>query len=71
MTHVTDFYSKTLQAGLDPTRLRLALEPEAASLWVQTLTQDFQLAFAEVGTKFMVIDLGGIFSISSQFSLIQ
>lgn len=46
------------QAGIVSTRL--ALEPEGAFLLVQTLTQEFQTAFAGVVTKIMVIDLGGL-----------
>jgi len=39
--------------------LRLALEPEAASLWCQIVTSEAQLALTEEGTRYMVIDIGG------------
>ncbi|WAR26403.1 HS12A-like protein [Mya arenaria] len=44
-------------AGLDGNRLKLALEPEAASVWCETGGVDAKIA--DPGTKFMVIDLGG------------
>ncbi|WAR26386.1 HS12A-like protein, partial [Mya arenaria] len=46
-------------AGLDGNRLKLALEPEAASVWCETVGVDTKIALADPGTKFMVIDLGG------------
>ncbi|WAR26422.1 HS12B-like protein, partial [Mya arenaria] len=45
-------------AGLDETRVTLALEPEAASIWCETLDVDTMAALAETGTQYMVIDLG-------------
>ncbi|XP_052780257.1 heat shock 70 kDa protein 12B-like [Mya arenaria] len=47
------------EAGLDETRVTLALEPEAASIWCETLDVDTMAALAETGTQYMVIDLGG------------
>ncbi|XP_052780254.1 heat shock 70 kDa protein 12B-like [Mya arenaria] len=47
------------EAGLDETRVTLALEPEAASIWCETLDVDTRDALAGTGTQYMVIDLGG------------
>ncbi|XP_052778665.1 heat shock 70 kDa protein 12B-like [Mya arenaria] len=47
------------EAGLDGTRVKLALESEAASIWCETLDVDTKAALAGTGTQFMVIDLGG------------
>ncbi|XP_052780249.1 heat shock 70 kDa protein 12B-like [Mya arenaria] len=47
------------EAGLDGTRVTLALEPEAASIWCDTLDVDTIAALAGTGTQYMVIDLGG------------
>ncbi|WAR26420.1 HS12A-like protein [Mya arenaria] len=49
----------TIQAGLDENRITLALEPEAASIWCETLDVDTKAALAGTGTQYMVIDLGG------------
>ncbi|WAR26406.1 HS12A-like protein, partial [Mya arenaria] len=46
-------------AGLEGTRVTLALEPEAASIWCETLDVDTRAALAGAGTQYMVIDLGG------------
>jgi hypothetical protein len=48
------------KAGIDDTRLKLALEPEAASIWCQVVTDEAKTALAGTGTKYMVVDLGGI-----------
>ncbi|WAR26430.1 HS12A-like protein [Mya arenaria] len=45
------------QAGLDETRVTLAPEPEAASIWCETLDVDTKAALAETGNQYMVIDL--------------
>jgi len=47
------------QAGIDPDRLQLTYEPEAASIWCQHETSDASHALSEPGTQYMVIDLGG------------
>jgi len=47
------------QAGIDPDRLQLAYEPEAASLWCQHETSDARHALSKPGTQYMVVDLGG------------
>ncbi|XP_052780460.1 heat shock 70 kDa protein 12A-like [Mya arenaria] len=47
------------EAGLDETRVTLALEQEAASIWCETLDVDTRAALAGTGTQYMVIDLGG------------
>ena len=43
--------------------MKLALEPEAASIWCQLETSEAHLALTEVGTQYMVVDLGGIFAV--------
>ena len=48
------------QAGIDTKRLYLALEPEVASIWCQTLKTETKGALSGPGTKYMVVDLGGI-----------
>ena len=56
------------KAGIDDGQLSIVLEPEAASLLYQMIPTDrmmgsesFQLEMARIGTKFMVIALGGKF----------
>ncbi|XP_076073455.1 heat shock 70 kDa protein 12A-like [Mytilus galloprovincialis] len=57
--------SSAEKAGISPNKLRLALEPEAASIYCQYLpTEKLEgaekgLPVAAVGTKYMVVDLGG------------
>ncbi|WAR14072.1 HS12A-like protein [Mya arenaria] len=46
-------------AGIDPNRLKLALEPECASIWCETLGMDVKGAVAFQGSQYMVVDLGG------------
>lgn len=46
-------------AGFDTKRLRLALEPEAASIWCQIITDKAVTPLTKTGTQYMVIDLGG------------
>ena len=55
------------KAGIDGGQLSIALEPEAASLYCQLLptekihgTDGAKFAVASPGSKYMVIDLGGI-----------
>ncbi|CAG2226933.1 unnamed protein product [Mytilus edulis] len=53
------------QAGIHPNKLRIALEPEAASIYCQTLPTkksvdaDSEIVVAPVGTQYIVVDLGG------------
>ncbi|XP_052778666.1 heat shock 70 kDa protein 12B-like [Mya arenaria] len=47
------------KAGLDENRITLALKPESASNWCETLDVDTKAALAGTGTQYMVIDLGG------------
>jgi len=47
------------KAGVDPDRLQLAYEPEAASMWCQLETSDASDALTGPGTQYMVVDLGG------------
>ncbi|XP_052819942.1 heat shock 70 kDa protein 12A-like [Mya arenaria] len=46
-------------AGIDPNRLKLALEPECASIWCETLGMDIKGAVSIPGAQYMVVDLGG------------
>ncbi|XP_052819958.1 heat shock 70 kDa protein 12A-like [Mya arenaria] len=46
-------------AEIDPGRLKLALEPECASIWCETLGTDVKGAVAIAGSQYMVVDLGG------------
>ncbi|KAK3085775.1 hypothetical protein FSP39_008563 [Pinctada imbricata] len=51
-----------VQAGIKSEHLKLALEPEAASLWCQHVPierKESELSVADIGTKYMIIDLGG------------
>ncbi|XP_060578574.1 heat shock 70 kDa protein 12B-like [Ruditapes philippinarum] len=47
------------KAGIEKARLKLSYEPEAASIWCQTITTDVQETWSKVGRQYMVIDLGG------------
>ncbi|XP_052819947.1 heat shock 70 kDa protein 12B-like [Mya arenaria] len=49
----------SIEAGVDPNHLKLALEPECASIWCETLGTDVKGAVAFQGSQFMVVDLGG------------
>ncbi|XP_052819969.1 heat shock 70 kDa protein 12B-like [Mya arenaria] len=46
-------------AKIDPKRLKLALEPECASIWCETLDKDVKGALTTAGSRYMVVDLGG------------
>ncbi|WAR04867.1 HS12A-like protein [Mya arenaria] len=46
-------------AGIDPRRLKLAYEPEAASIWCQIVTSDAKASLDRPGVRYMVVDLGG------------
>ncbi|XP_052819973.1 heat shock 70 kDa protein 12A-like [Mya arenaria] len=48
-----------VDADIDPARLKLALEPECASIWCETLGTDVKGAVAIAGSQYMVVDLGG------------
>lgn len=48
-----------IMAGLDSTRLKLSLEPEAASIWCQMVSTDLKKSVSDVGCQYMVVDLGG------------
>lgn len=48
-----------IEAGIDSSRLKLALEPEVASLWCQTITDGAKASLSGTGTTYMVVDLGG------------
>ncbi|XP_060585384.1 heat shock 70 kDa protein 12A-like [Ruditapes philippinarum] len=47
------------KAGIPNEQISFALEPEAASLWCQTETDDKLSSLSEPLTKYMVVDLGG------------
>lgn len=50
------------QAGLPDKMLQIALEPEAASIYVQYLPierDEARLEMTKIGTKYMVVDIGG------------
>jgi hypothetical protein len=51
------FYN--LKAGIEKARLKLSYEPEAASIWCQTISTDIQETWSKAGRQYMVIDLGG------------
>lgn len=48
-----------IKAGIDTRRLMLALEPEAASVWCQTIPTEAPGCLSGPGSRYMVIDLGG------------
>ncbi|WAR31396.1 HS12A-like protein, partial [Mya arenaria] len=52
-------YLLCLYAGIDTSRLKLALEPEAASIWCESHSAEASIALAGTGTCYMVVDLGG------------
>lgn len=66
-----DEISYSLQAGINPSQLTLALEPEAASIYCQHMhlintngpsnVDDTFKKIVEEGKKYMVVDLGGWF----------
>ncbi|WAR27485.1 HS12B-like protein [Mya arenaria] len=47
------------KAKIDPNRIKLALEPECASIWCETLGMDVKGAESIQGAQYMVVDLGG------------
>ncbi|KAK3086923.1 hypothetical protein FSP39_025521 [Pinctada imbricata] len=51
-----------VKAGIKSEHLKLALEPEAASLWCQHVPierKESGISVADIGTRYMVLDLGG------------
>ncbi|XP_053384646.1 heat shock 70 kDa protein 12B-like [Mercenaria mercenaria] len=48
-----------IQSGMESSRIKLALEPEAASIWCQQVTTQAKQVLTGTGSKYMVIDLGG------------
>lgn len=48
-----------VQGGIKDNQLKIALEPEAASIWCQVATDDILSGLADPGSKYMVVDLGG------------
>ncbi|WAR11815.1 HS12B-like protein, partial [Mya arenaria] len=46
-------------AGLDNDRIKLALEPEAASIWCQQIKTSLKTDLSKTGSQYMVVDLGG------------
>jgi len=49
------------KGGIDGDHIKLALEPEAASIWCQQVNVGKGLEFSRTGSKYMVVDLGGKF----------
>lgn len=53
-----------IQAGIKANKLKIGLEPEAASICCQHLKTERStsggLANSPIGTKYMVIDIGGM-----------
>ncbi|XP_053409017.1 heat shock 70 kDa protein 12B-like [Mercenaria mercenaria] len=47
------------QAGIETKRLKLSFEPEAASIWCQTITTKAKESLSKSGNQYMIIDLGG------------
>ncbi|XP_060602705.1 heat shock 70 kDa protein 12B-like [Ruditapes philippinarum] len=47
------------KAGIAKTQLKLSFEPEAASIWCQTISTDIKESLTRSGKQYMVIDLGG------------
>ncbi|WAR03677.1 HS12A-like protein [Mya arenaria] len=54
-----DDCNRDQEAGIPNDQLRIALEPEAASVWCQVCTDDKITKLSDAGTKYMVVDLGG------------
>jgi len=49
------------QGGIDADRIKLALEPEAASIWCQHVDERKKHAHIKTGSKYMVADIGGAY----------
>jgi len=49
------------QGGIDDDHIKLALEPEVASIWCQHVDAGKNHAIFGAGSKYMVADLGGAF----------
>ncbi|WAR11766.1 hypothetical protein MAR_025946 [Mya arenaria] len=45
-------------AGIDSDRIKLALEPEAASIWCQQINTSLKTDLSKTGSQYMVVDLG-------------
>ena len=61
MTYVT--FLCYLQAGIGREQLKLALEPEAASIFIQNIPSNMiteKLPVLKSGTKYAIADLGGM-----------
>ncbi|CAG2206568.1 unnamed protein product [Mytilus edulis] len=63
--HCKNSSNRSIEAGISSKRLRIALEPEAASIYCQYLpTEKLEgsengLTVADIGTKYMIVDIGG------------
>lgn len=44
---------------MDQNRVRIALEPEAASIWCRNVDPSVNETLSESGKRYMVADLGG------------
>ena len=49
------------QGGINDDRIKLALEPEAASIWCQQMDERKKHALTKTGSKCMVADIGGAY----------
>jgi len=50
------------KGGIEGDHLKLALEPESASIWCQQVEADLQSVINRTGSKYMVADLGGMYT---------
>jgi len=62
-------YSFEKQGGLANERVKLALEPEAASLWCNIVTSEAHMALGGARTRHMVIDMGGTYHMSLLYDI--
>jgi len=61
ITDLTLHVQLLLKGGIEKDHLKLALEPEAASVWCQQVEAGKKSVFCRTGSKYMVIDLGGMY----------
>jgi len=47
--------------GIQEDHMKLALEPEAASVWFQQVDTEKKAVICRTGSKYMVVDLGGMY----------
>jgi len=49
------------KGGIQEDHMKLALEPEAASVWFQQVDSEKKAVICRTGSKYMVVDLGGMY----------